>query len=188
MRPEVEQFLSDRTQQNQNTKENQERAYRYRVTRAASLFEDLETEVTSEVFFSEETSGKKHFTETDDEGNEHYFIAETVPMELTDEEFAAVEKAFTAEELEAMRKEVLPKKEEKEETSFSASFFTTIGVFILLVGLIFSVIIAASTKGAEFTAFVNTFPIFLFSGLFCFCIAELFKKLQTIVNLLRAKK
>ena len=109
-------------------------------------------------------------------------------MDLSDEEFAAVEKAFTPEELEAIRKDLVPKEEAKEEKSFSASFFAGIGAVTIFFGLIFSIVVADAAKGSEFTAFINTFMIFLFSGLFCFCIAELFKKLQTIVNLLRGKK
>ena len=105
-------------------------------------------------------------------------------MGLTDEEFEEVEKSFTREELECFRKDVVSTQIlNKDGTSGAASFLIILGVLIIFAGLI----IGLSVNNVTFASFISVFIIYALAGGFCFCAAELFNKLQKIVNLMQKK-
>ena len=175
-------------------KAEQDRAYRENVLRRAGLVEQAEAECSEEEYYAVPQHCRVREEKLED--GWHFVILKDVPIDVTDEEFAAIEKTQAPEDQEV---DVMP-----EQHSGSATFFRVLA-WILWIGGLISAIIAANqqvphvstnyygsvrtTYTNEFSAttFISTFSIFAISGAFCMAASELFKKLQTIVNLLREK-
>lgn len=137
-----------------------------------------------------------------------YFVKKRLPLDLTDEEFKAVESTFPSETLQLFKDKASGKHQKIsisldndniEVNSTAATFFTILGTLLWLVGLILAILTAniSVTIGTYYThteqqfsfpLFMSTFIIYFISGCFSFCAAELFKTLQTIVYLLKIKK
>lgn len=181
MDPRVEQYLAE---QEEKTKKRAQ-AYRAKVLKAAHLTNDMETECSLDEFEQapEEARGVRVI-----DGEEHYYRISKVPLDVTDEEFAAIEKTVT-----------LGKADEPEvynQRSGSSIFFMVLAYVLWIGGLIVSFISAyhhydmqgyGSYTVFSIEAFLSSYVICIIGGAFCAAASELFKKLQTIVNLLRSK-
>ncbi len=190
MDPRVEEYLRKCEEQ----KKEEEAAYREKVLIAAGLTNKQDVECSEEEFYNTPMPDRGPSQELDD--GWHYHILKKEPIEVTDEEFAAIEKTIIANE----KKEV-PAFPESMEQSWAGSFFTGLAWFIWIGGLIASIVLAIQTVPSSgyygrttnetqfsFSTFLTFFSTCFFAGAFCMAAAEHFKKLQTIVNLLRGKK
>lgn len=175
----------------------QDQTYYYLVMKEAGLLSDEKeffevTEKEYKAFYTDSSNSKKE--------NGKFYIMKKIPIEITDEEFEAVEKALPKEIMD----DILLKSQgidvDKEaENSTAAIFFTILAWTFWIGGFIISRTSSNVTREVtgyfsytvtefSFKLFMSTFCIYLISGFFCLCAAELFKKLQTIVNLLRRKQ
>lgn len=194
MNPMVEEYLLVKGQEKQDRQdaemrkaEEAEARYRKRVLRRAGLLEEKIVEVDKSEYYSSEYSR----VEKDEDGTKHYFMMKNAPIDVSDEEFAAIEKTFSEKELADMKSGLLPAQAgpAAEEKSAASSFFAGLGGAIIFIGFIIAIVAAMAVKESSdesaFMVFCTSFLTYLLAGCFCFCASELFKKLQTIVNLLR---
>ena len=207
MNPMVEAYLAAKEQEKQekDSAEDQKRqkeinSYRKKVLRKAGLIEKKMVEVDKTEYYNLDGTSE---IKKDENGNKHYYMEKKTPIEVTDEEFAEIEKTFSREELEAMQD--LPTEEKIDrriegEAPGTTVFFNTLGVIFIVVGLIISIVVANVEVVKEvgyrtvvknefsFPTFMTSFIIYLVFGCFCFCAGSLFHELRRIVNLLRNKK
>lgn len=191
MNAKVESFLNKAMEE----KQDREKKYQYLVMEYAGLLSDEKDyyEVTRKEYIDHPEGSKKE--------NGKYYLKKPVPMIIADEEFSAVEAAIPKEKLEDFRLKAAGAEIMYEETkkSNAAVFLTALGWLIWIGGLIVSFAGAVVTRTVagyfgdrtvsefSFLAFISAFISYLVSGALCLCAAELFRKLQTIVNLLRRK-
>lgn len=188
MNPEIEKFVAEKMLKDQAKKEAELKAYRERVIRATGLMQDGIAEVSTEKYY-ETANEKKHKIEKDKNDDTHYYIKSKTPLEVTDEEFAIIESAFSAEELEELRKDPSQKVKEQNPTSKAAGFFSAFGVIIIILGFILAIVILSTAKRNEdvFATLLSTITPFVIYACFCFCASELFKWLQAIYYATREK-
>ena len=215
MNPRVEEYLKaceerKRAQETgaANQQQSKEAEYRARVLMKAGLTEEIITECSQTEYrlasLINQVSREKQ------EDGWHYKIRKIVPIEVTDEEFAAIEKTVllsnTSQSPTGMQAAGMQTPEKQvEEESRSAVFFTGLAWVLFIGGLILAIALAfqqvpsvstnyygrATTSYStefSFSLFLTTYSSFFIGGMFCLAAAELFKKLQTIVNLLRSRK
>lgn len=198
MNEAVVEFVERKKAQVEQKLQEEQREYRDRVVSAAGLYQDRFVEVSKKEYnFALDVD--RGDVKKDDNGTKHYYLRKSGPANVTDEEFAAIEAAFSEEELELLRTNK-PKKENSgisPTSSNAAGFFRALGIFLLCLGFIISIITAnvevidlkgKTTKEFSFTVFMSTYVVYAISGAFCFCAAELFNKLTEIVNLLKEIK
>ena len=129
-----------------------------------------------------------------------HYRKKRLPYDVSDEEFAAIEATIPQDELDTIKRKSTGQYFEDIATSKSgAAVFFTIIAFILFIG---GLIVASNSayvtveKGYRYTytvrefsntLFWSTYVIYFISGCFSLCAAEMFKKLQAIVNLLNRK-
>jgi len=120
-----------------------------------------------------------------------YYVKKTMPLSLTEEEFAAVENAMPRDKLTEIRAKIDGISTEKEGKSWAGGFLTVIAGILWIGGLIIAILGANVENGwrteFNFEIFMSIFIIYFISGCFALCAAELFKKLQEIINLLKRK-
>ena len=188
MNAKVESFLNKAMEEEQD----REKKYRYLVMEYAGLLSDEKDycEVTRKEYY-DQPEGKKE--------NGKYYLKKPVPLDIPDEEFSAVEAAIPKEKLEDFRLKAAGAEIMETGKSNAAVFLTVLGWLIWIGGLIISFAGAGVTrtvagyfgdrtvKEFSFLAFISAFITYLVSGALCLCAAELFRKLQAIVNLLRRK-
>lgn len=188
MQEKVEAFI----QKCADEKRLEEKSYRDRVLRYAGFL--------SENINYVEVSKKEYdacggITKKEDG---KYYIQRKTPVVISDEEFEAIEKAIPDEKLAELRLEASGAVPQGSEKSWAATFFTIIAWLIWIVGLVISIVGAKVTvvKGSyytyqaeefNFTVFITAFITYFIYGCLALCAAELFKKMQTIVNLLKRK-
>lgn len=124
-----------------------------------------------------------------------YFVKKKVPLDITEEEFASVEASIPKEKISELKIQATQSKEEKEAAkSGSATFFKVIAWLLFIGGLIIAIAASVTTEeygyyrtrtNFNFQTFLSVYVTYFISGCFSLCAAELFKKLQTIVNLLK---
>ena len=127
-----------------------------------------------------------------------YYLRKTLPVEVTEEEFNAIEKTISEKDKAEIRMKATGEyfRERSMGKSTAARFFTVIAVMLWVFGYFISKDSAyvSITKGSYYTyttrqfdnsLFWSNYAIYVVSGCFSLCAAELFRKLQTIVNLLR---
>ena len=172
----------------------QDRTYYYLVMKKAGLLSTEEDyiEVSEKEF-------KQVYTDPQNskQKNGKYYIKRRLPLDVSDEEFQAIEAALPAETLNDLRLRSQGVDVEIEtESSGAAKFFTVIAWLLFIGGLILALVVSIteeqygyySTRTVfNFTTFISTFITYYIAGCFSLCAAELFKKLQAIVNLLRRK-
>ena len=193
MNPAVEEYLrkkEDEELEKASLKAEEEdaayKAYRTKVIKAAKLFEENVIEVDRSTY--EYNYSNQVRVEKDENNQKHYFIKGKSPIELTDEEFSAVEKTFTPEQLAGFRNASAPEKTKKEESSWAAGFCTGIAYFLFIGGFIVAIIAGSQTAEFSFTVFLTTLGTYVIAGCFALCMRELFTQLQRIVSLLQEKK
>ena len=196
MNLKVEEYLRNYKKQEKEQKEEKDAEYRTQVLIAAGLTEEAECECSEEEYYNTPLQLRKELAEEED--GYHFRILKQMPIEVTDEEFAAIEKTVTTEKMKVSDSQ-------EEQKSGSATFFAVLAWILWVGGLIVSIIVAnqevqhvstsyygttriTTTTEFSFTVFMSTFAIYLISGALCMAVSELFKKLQTIVNLLRRKQ
>ena len=195
MNPVVEEYLAQKKAQAEQVEseklkrdEAAKNEYRRKVIRAAGLLEDKEQEVDRDRYNYYDTHDRR--IEKDEEGNDHYFIVTPQPIDVSDEEFAEIEKTFSAEELEPFRKN-LSDEETDRPRSWAAGFCTGIAWLLFIGGFIVAIISAmaenvlTNNETFSFSVFLSTYAVYLIAGCFALCMRELFEQLQRIVNLLR---
>ena len=195
MNPGVEEYLAQKKAQADQVKsetlkreEAAKNEYRRKVIRAAGLLEDKEQEVDRDRYNYYDTYNRR--TEKDEEGKTHYFIVAPQPIEVSDEEFAEIEKTFTPEELEPFRKH-LPDEEADRPRSWAAGFCTGIAWLLFIGGFIVAIVSAmaenvlTNKETFSFSVFLSTYAVYVIAGCFALCMRELFEQLQRIVNLLQ---
>lgn len=190
MNEKVEAFLQKQTDDQARIESN----YRYRVMEYAGLMSDEKdmVEITIEEynrFYATDSANLKF-------DNGRYYQMKTVPIEISEEEFKAVEASLPHDKLEEFKLQASGVDLEKDSngTSKAATFFTIIAWLLWIGGLIIAIAGALSTEeygyyrtrtNLNFTLFITAFLTYFIYGCFAMCAAELFKKLQTIVNLLK---
>lgn len=194
MNEKVQDFLDKSADKKNLQKQN----YYYLVMSHAKLLTDTKqfVEVSSKEYLnytSVDPASKKTI-------DGHFYISKYVPIEVTDEEFKAIEEAIDPDTLYNLKLQANGVDlEHGEGTSNAALFLIILGWVLIIGGIIVSYSagnISTTESGLyrtytstkfDFTVFISSFIVYLVSGAFCFCAAELFKKLQTIVNLLKRK-
>ena len=130
--------------------------------------------------------------------NNMYFVKKPFPLDLSAEETKAVESTLPDDLLQTyrLRASGINIEKEADNTSVAADFFTILAWLLWIGGLIISIVGALSTEEYgyyrtrtvfNFLPFITSFITYIIYGCFALCAAELFKKIQTIINLLRIK-
>lgn len=188
MNPMVEDYLRKCDERDRQ----KDAEHRKKVLLAAGLTTEVECECSEYEYYN--TPLSKRLFISDDENGTSFRILKDAPIEVTDEEFAAIEKATETSETAFAQ--------EKEQRSGAATFFLTLAWILWIGGLIVAIVTGNQkvphtstsyygrttttyTNEFSFTTFMTTFVSYVIYGAFCMAAAELFKKLQTIVNLLR---
>ena len=194
MDPRVAEYLAKCEQE----KQQKDAEWRLKVMRAAGLTYEVKVECSAEEYQRAPFSSTSYEWQ---DGVCHYYIFHEMLVNVTDEEFAAIEKTITTKEKEEKQ---LPQKELEEEKSSAANYFIVLALILWIGGLVVSAIMANqevqhvtttsygttkinTTTEFSFTVFMSTYAIYAVSGALCLAASELFKKLQTIVNLLRKR-
>ena len=186
MQEKVAEFI----QKHEDEQKQKEEKYRAEVISASGLISD-------EVDFVETTFAEYNTWHYNDssmckEEDGKYYVKKRLPIILTDEEFAALEKAMPSDKLAEIRAKIDGISIEKEGKSWAGRFLTVIAVILWVGGLIISISGANVENGwrkeFSFEIFMSIFIVYFISGCFALCGAELFKKLQEIVNLLKKGK
>lgn len=183
------------------TKQKQEDYYYYYVMSYANLFADERGFVEVSKNEYNNYSGLESGTKKIEDG--HYYVVKRFPLQVSDEEFTAIENAIPKDKLAEFRLQASGINIEKErESSSKAAIFFTVLAWVLWIGGLFISIksgvvtseissyfsYTSSSSQFVFSVFMSSFITYLIGGCICLCAAELFKKLQTIVNLLRRKQ
>ena len=192
MNEKVQAFID----QQEYLKKLQEQKYHYLVAEYAGLMKDeadfieVTKEEYNEALYVNASNAKS------EDGK--YFAKKRLPMDITDEEFASVEASISKEKLAEFKMLATQSKEEKEAAkSGSATFFKVIAWLLFIGGLIIAIAASVTTEeygyyrtrtNFNFQMFLSVYITYFISGCFSLCAAELFKKLQTIVNLLKRKE
>ena len=175
MQERVEAFIRKCEEEKLEKEERAWQKYHDAVLRYAGLANNQwqMTEVTKEeydrsIYYREKRNGK-------------YYTEMRIPFEITEEEFAAVEKAIPREKLAELRMQAAETETETavEDRSWAGSFLTGMAV-LCWIGAIIILLVDISQTSAVVTCVIT--------GGFALCAAELFKKLQTIVNLMKREK
>ncbi len=162
--------------------------YYYLVMQYARLLSDQQELIE----ISQKEYGRlyaNHEAKTEYKNGKYYKVRQS-PIDISEEEFLAVESAIPQDILNELKLQAYGMDLEKdmEGGSGAATFFTAIAWILWIGGFIFAFISAASDRsGAASTIFISTIFTYFIYGCFAKCAAELFKKLQTIVNLLKSK-
>lgn len=192
MNEKVQDFLD----QQEHLQELHDQKYYYLIMQYANLmsnesdFIEVTKEEYNEVLLAAANDAKKE--------DGRYYIKKQLPLDITEEEFASVEASIPKEKLADLRVLAVQSQEDKEaEKSGSATFFTIIAWLLFIGGLIIAISTSLTTEeygyyskrdNFNFALCVTSYLPFFISGCFSLCAAELFKKLQTIVNILRRKE
>lgn len=194
MNERVEEYLAN----HEKKLDYEDDIYYYMVMKKAHLLKD-------EVDFYPCTKDEYDYAIHDDayrkKQGDIYYVKKKLPLDLSDEEFKAVEATFPPEILQSFKDQAscIKTDEEIDGNSTAATFFSVLAWILWIGGLIVAIVSANVTVTNQgyystytesqfsFTVFMSAFIIYFISGCFAMCAAELFKKLQTIVNLLRRK-
>ena len=188
MQERVRAFITKRTSEERRIDD----AYYYLVMKEADLLSDDREEIeVSKDYYNE----YRYNYGEDRKENGKYYIKISKPLDVTDEEYDAILAAIPEEkhkELELEAAKMIKNSDEiNDESSWAARFFTGLAILLWIGGLILAIGGANIGDGYrtrfDFATFMSIFVIYLISGSFALCAAELFKKLQTIVNLLKRK-
>ena len=189
MQEKIEAFLNRQKTQ----KGFQEQLYRYQVLEYADLL-STETRLQPATKMEFRSVAPEYRAKKED----GYYIMKKVPLEVTDEEFSAVEAAVPKDVLEGIRLNVCDTAGIAGRHSHAATFFNILAIIIWVVGLITAILISRNTVTREFgytvtmeqfnfLLFATTFAASLLTGGVCLCVAELFMRLKSIENLLKRK-
>lgn len=191
MQEKVQEFLLSQEQQQDINDE----IYHYSVLQYAELLTDQygNVPVTEQDYLNTPEAERKI-------ENGKFLARKRLPIEVTDEEFTAVEGAISKDVIAYLKHRTYDTiVVDTDQKSNAATFFTVLAWILWIGGLIIAIVgsnvtvqkggyYSYTTTEFSFALFMSTFVIYLISGAFCLCAAELFKKLQTIVNLLRRKQ
>ena len=192
MNEKVQAFLNKCNDQH----ELEEMNYRYLVMSHAGLLSDEFD------FFQVSQKEYKQYSSSalaTKEENGKYYVKKRVPIDISDEEFSFVEGAIPKDTLAEIRlKSIGTEANKEDENSGAAKFFTIIACILFIGGLILAIVSATSREWVpgyryggyyetkfDFMVFITTLLTYFLYGCFSLCASELFKKLQTIVNILR---
>lgn len=123
--------------------------------------------------------------------NKKYYVTKKLPIKMTDEEFAAVEKAIPEKVLKGLKQETTGTNKDKD---WPYIILLTIACLIWAVGLIISV--SASTITSDylnapssfsFITFLGALIPYLLYGSICFFLAEVCKKARKVINVYEKK-
>ncbi len=192
MHEKVEAFLQKQADEKARIENN----YHYRVMQYAGLMSDEKAmvEITREEYDRFYATDSANLTYNDGK----YFQLKTIPIDIPDDEFKAIESSISQDKLNEFKLKAsgIDLEKDTEGKSVAATFFSVISWLIWLGGLIIAITNAISTEqisyyrsntSFNFVIFITTFLTYFIYGCFAMCAAELFKKLQTIVNLLKRK-
>ncbi len=200
MDPRVSEYL----QSFEAKKAEEDKLYRESVMRKAGLMETFEVECSESEFIKAPYEDR---LKAEKQGDEWRFILRRqVPIQVTDDEFASIEKIVKLQEPKETPKPVNEQRPScysapEDTDSGAAAFFKVLAWIVWIGGLIFAVVTAfqqvpntssysyRTTYRAEFsfTLFLTTLSTYAIYGAVCMAASELFRQLQTIVNLLRRK-
>ncbi len=123
--------------------------------------------------------------------NGKYYVTKKLPIKMTDEEFAAVEKEIPEKVLNGMKRESTDTNKDKD---WPYIILLTVACLIWAVGLIISV--SASTITSDylnapssfsFITFLGALIPYLLYGSICFFLAEVCKKARKVINVYEKK-
>ena len=123
--------------------------------------------------------------------NGKYYVTKKLPIKMTDEEYAAVEKEIPEKVLKGLKQETTGTNKDKD---WPYIILLTIACLIWAVGLIISV--SASTITSDylnapssfsFITFLGALIPYLLYGSICFFLAEVCKKARKVINVYEKK-
>ena len=190
MQEKVQEYLKNC----EHEKELTEARYRYRVLEYAGLLESKKdyVEVTREEY--------NYYLSTDRNATKYadwkYYVLKKPPVEMTDEEFTAVEKQIPESVLARLKQNTpIPtaKLVEKKTRDWVVLILTTAACVIGIGGLILAIISSRTPTnifyddvqqyGFSFTQFLSTFLPYVLYGSVCLFLAEVCKKTNAFLKL-----
>lgn len=123
--------------------------------------------------------------------NGKYYVTKKLPIKMTDEEFAAVEKEIPEKVLNGMKRESTDTNKDKD---WPYIILLTVACLIWAAGLIISVSASTITSGYlnapssfSFITFLGALIPYLLYGAICFFLAEVCKKARKVINVYEKK-
>lgn len=123
--------------------------------------------------------------------NGKYYVTKKLPIKMTDEEYAAVEKEIPEKVLKGLKQETTGTNKDKD---WPYIILLTIACLIWAVGLIISVSASTITSGYlnapssfSFITFLGALIPYLLYGSICFFLAEVCKKARKVINVYEKK-
>ena len=121
-----------------------------------------------------------------------YYVTKKLPIRMTEEEFAAVEKAIPEKVLKGLKQETTGTNKDKD---WSYIILLTIACLIWAAGLIISIsasllfsgLYTKELSGFSFITFFGTLVPYLLYGAICFFLAEVCKKARKVIKLYEKK-
>ena len=120
-----------------------------------------------------------------------YYVTKKLPIRMTEEEFAAVEKAIPEKVLKGLKQETTGTNKDKD---WSYIILLTIACLIWTAGLIISISASVITSGYfntsssfSFINFLAGLIPYLLYGAICFFLAEVCKKARKVINVYEKK-
>ena len=123
--------------------------------------------------------------------NGKYYVTKKLPIKMTDEEYAAVEKEIPEKVLKGLKQETTGTNKDKD---WPYIILLTIACLVWAVGLIISVSASTITSGYlnapssfSFITFLGALIPYLLYGSICFFLAEVCKKARKVINVYEKK-
>ena len=123
--------------------------------------------------------------------NKKYYVTKKLPIKMTDEEFAAVEKEIPEKVLNGMKRESTDTNKDKD---WPYIILLTVACLIWAAGLIISISASVITSGYfnefsgfSFITFLSGLVSYLLYGAICFFLAEVCKKARKVIKLYEKK-
>ncbi len=186
MQEKVESFLS----KCEHEKKLAEEKYRWLVQEQAGLLNDEEgyVEVSQEDWEQYRTSDSRPTQYV----NGKYYVTKKLPIKMTDEEFAAVEKEIPEKVLKGLKRESTETNKEKD---WPYTILLSVACLVWAIGLIISIssatifsgYFASEITGFSFITFLSALVPYLLYGAICFFLAEVCKKARKVICLYEKK-
>ena len=124
--------------------------------------------------------------------NGKYYVTKKLPIKMTDEEYAAVEKEIPEKVLNGMKRESTDTNKDKD---WPYIILLTVACLIWAAGLIISIsasplfsgLYTKELSGFSFITFFGTLVPYLLYGAICFFLAEVCKKARKVIKLYEKK-
>ena len=190
MQEKVNDFLN----RSKAEKNLEEQAYRYLVLKYAGLLNDESDymEIGKAEYEREEKEGRASVKEV----NGKYYVYRKLPLKVTEEEFAAVEKEIPESVLNDFKQKTVEKG--KKEKNLAVTVFLVLTCVFWIGGLILALLGSFTATNVwntygyreydfSFTVFLSSFIAYVPYGAVCFLFAVLCNRFKMDINLKRKK-